>query len=258
MLLENFEKFVFEKHRDNDEFNEFLKENLEFDLELERENEFLISQKPVEEMTDENVLDYLEEINLYEPLTSEEYEELVDNIEDQESKEKLVVNSFTDVAKIALYFLRDGIEYLELVQEGLMGAIEALNRYSYDNGDLKKYIKIWSARQMAFYVEERFEQMRQEFLYYFTKTHMDDVEITNEEIDKKVKVLENLTIDSIAFSLSKDEIKAIEYYFGLGLEKRYSIFEIEKEMNLEKNQGEELFSVALSKISSRDGRMFSL
>ena len=46
MLLENFEKFVFEKYRDNDEFNEFLKENLEFDLELERENEFLISQKP--------------------------------------------------------------------------------------------------------------------------------------------------------------------------------------------------------------------
>lgn len=258
MLLENFEKFVFEKYRDNDEFNEFLKENLEFDLELERENEFLISQKPVEEMTDENVLDYLEEINLYEPLTNEEYEEFIDNIEDQESKDKIIVNSFTDIAKLALYFLRDGVEYLELVQEGLMGAIEALNRYSYDNGDLKKYMKIWSARQMSFYIEERFEQMRQEFLYYFTKTHMDDVEITNEEIDKKVKALENLTIDDIAFSLSKNEIKAIEYYFGLGLEKRYSVFEIEKEMKLEKNQGEALFSVALAKISSRDGRMFSL
>lgn len=258
MLLENFEKFVFEKYRDNDEFNEFLKENLEFDLELERENEFLISQKPIEEMTDENVLDYLEEINLYEPLTNEEYEELIDNIEDQESKDKIIVNSFTDIAKLALYFLRDGVEYLELVQEGLMGAIEALNRYSYDNGDLKKYMKIWSARQMSFYIEERFEQMRQEFLYYFTKTHMDDVEITNEEIDKKVKALENLTIDDIAFSLSKNEIKAIEYYFGLGLEKRYSVFEIEKEMKLEKNQGEALFSVALAKISSRDGRMFSL
>ena len=258
MLLENFEKFVFEKYRDNDEFNEFLKENLEFDLELERENEFLISQKPVEEMTDENVLDYLEEINLYEPLTNEEYEELVDNIEDQESKEKIIVNSFTDIAKLALYFLRDGVEYLELVQEGLMGAIEALNRYSYDNGDLKKYMKIWSARQMSFYIKERFEQMRQEFLYYFTKTHMDDAEITNEEIDKKVKALENLNIDDIAFSLSKNEIKAIEYYFGLGLEKRYSVFEIEKEMKLEKNQGEALFSVALAKISSRDGRMFSL
>lgn len=258
MLLENFEKFVFEKYRDDDEFNEFLKKNLEFDLELERENEFLISQKPVEEMTDENVLDYLEEINLYEPLTNEEYEEFIDNIEDQESKDKIIVNSFTDIAKLALYFLRDGVEYLELVQEGLMGAIEALNRYSYDNGDLKKYMKIWSARQMSFYIEERFEQMRQEFLYYFTKTHMDDVEITNEEIDKKVKALENLTIDDIAFSLSKNEIKAIEYYFGLGLEKRYSVFEIEKEMKLEKNQGEALFSVALAKISSRDGRMFSL
>lgn len=257
MLLENFEKFVFEKYRDNDEFNEFLKNDLEFDLELERENEFLISQKPIEEMNDENVLDYLEEINLYEPLTEEEYEELTDNL-DEEAKEKIIVDNFTEIAKTALYFLRDGIEYLELIQEGVMGAVEALNRYSYDNGNIKRYIKIWSARQMSFYIEERFEQMRQEFLYYFTKTHMDEVEITNEEKDKKIKQIEELSIDKVAFSLSKSEIKTIEYYFGLGLDKRYSIFEIEKEMKLEKNQGEAIFSVALSKISSRDGRMFSL
>ena len=95
MLLENFEKFVFEKYRDNNEFDEFLKDDLEFDLELERENEFLISQKPVEEMSDENVLDYLEEINLYEPLTEEEYEEFTDNLEDEEAKEKIIVDNFT-------------------------------------------------------------------------------------------------------------------------------------------------------------------
>lgn len=257
MLLENFEKFVFEKYRDDDEFNEFLKENLEFDLELERENEFLISQKPIEEMADENVLDYLEEINLYDSLTEEEYEELTDDL-DEEAKEKIIVDNFTEIAKIALYFLKDGIEYLELVQEGVMGAVEALNRYSYDNGNIKKYIKIWAGRKMSFYIEERFEQMKQEFLYYFTKTHMEEIEITNEEKEKKIKKLENLSINDVAFSLSKNEIKSIEYYFGLGLDKRYSIFEIEKEMKLEKNQGEPLFSIALSKISSRDGRMFSL
>lgn len=258
MLLENFEKFVFEKYRDNNEFDEFLKDDLEFDLELERENEFLISQKPVEEMSDENVLDYLEEINLYEPLTEEEYEEFIDNLEDEEAKEKIIVDNFTEIAKIALYFLRDGIEYLELIQEGVMGAVEAINRYSYDNGNIKKYIKIWAGRQMSFYIGERFEQMKQEFLYYFTKTHMDDVEITNEEKEQKIKKLESLSIDDVAFTLSKNEIKAIEYYFGLGLDKRYSIFEIEQEMKLEKNQGEPLFSMALAKISSRDGRMFSL
>ena len=39
-------------------------------------------------MSDENVLDYLEEINLYEPLTEEEYEEFTDNLEDEEAKEE--------------------------------------------------------------------------------------------------------------------------------------------------------------------------
>ena len=191
-------------------------------------------------------------------MTEEEYEEFTDNLEDEEAKEKIIVDNFTEIAKIALYFLRDGIEYLELIQEGVMGAVEAINRYSYDNGNIKKYIKIWAGRQMSFYIEERFEQMKQEFLYYFTKTHMDDVEITNEEKEQKIKKLESLSIDDVAFTLSKNEIKAIEYYFGLGLDKRYSIFEIEQEMKLEKNQGEPLFSMALSKISSRDGRMFSL
>ncbi len=85
-----------------------------------------------------------------------------------------------------------------------------------------------------------------------------DNAIKNGVDEQKIKKLESLSIDDVAFTLSKNEIKAIEYYFGLGLDKRYSIFEIEQEMKLEKNQGEPLFSMALAKISSRDGRMFSL
>lgn len=258
MLIENFEKFVFEKYKNNDEFNEFLKENLDFDVELERENDFLVSKRENLELENDNVLDYLEEINLYEPLTEEEYQNYSNEIEESEAREKILVNNFNEIARIALYFVREGVEYLELIQEGIMGAVEALNRYTYDNGDLKKYIRIWVARQMGIYIEERFEQMRQEFLFYFTKTHMDDIEITNEEKEKKIKIIENLSIDDVLFTLSYEEIKAMEYYFGLGYDKRYSVLEIENEMGLEKNKGEELFTRALAKVSSRDGRMFSL
>ncbi|MCI6152561.1 MAG: hypothetical protein MR673_05470 [Fusobacterium perfoetens] len=258
MLIENFERFVFEKYRDNNEFANFLIENLDFDVELERENEFLVSKREVQELENDDVLDYLEEINLYEPLTEEEYQNLSNEIEEEEVREKLLIDNFNEVARIALYFVREGVEYLELIQEGIMGAVEAINRYTYDNGDIKKYIRIWAARQMGIYTEERFEQIRQEFLFYFTKTHMDEVEITNEDKEKKIKIIENLSIDDVLFTLSYDEIKAMEYYFGLGYDKRYSVLEIEKEMGLEKNKGEELFTKALAKISSRDGRMFSL
>ncbi|WP_027128036.1 sigma factor [Fusobacterium perfoetens] len=258
MLIENFERFVFEKYRDNNEFANFLIENLDFDVELERENEFLVSKREVQELENDDVLDYLEEINLYEPLTEEEYQNLSNEIEEEEVREKLLIDNFNEVARIALYFVREGVEYLELIQEGIMGAVEAINRYTYDNGDIKKYIRIWAARQMGIYTEERFEQIRQEFLFYFTKTHMDEVEITNEDKEKKIKIIENLSIDDVLFTLSYDEIKTMEYYFGLGYDKRYSVLEIEKEMGLEKNKGEELFTKALAKISSRDGRMFSL
>ena len=70
MTLENFEKLVFEKYRDDNEFAEFLRENPEFKLELERENEFLAEGEiEDEEMSGDLALSYLEEINLEEHIS---------------------------------------------------------------------------------------------------------------------------------------------------------------------------------------------
>ncbi len=255
MLIENFEKLIYTKYKDENEFNEFLKENLDINLELERENEYQIKTSEPDQIEEDTVLDYLEELNLNDILTDEEFQELEEDLS-EENKERIVMDRFNQIAKIALYFLREGIEYIELVQEGTVGLVKGLNMYSYDNGNLKKYLDLWVAREMAIYIAERFEQTKQEFIYYITKTEMEDVEITKNEIDEKLKKIENISIDDIPFVLSQEEIKSIELYFGLGYEKRYSILEIEKEMKLEKDMGEKIFTTAFNKISARGGRMF--
>lgn len=257
MTLENFEKLVTEKYRDDNDFAEFLKENPEFILELERENEFLTEGAYNEdEMSDDMVLSYLEEINLTEDITDEERENFYEELDDEMVREKVVLDNLPEAARIGLYFCRQGVEYIELVQEGTMGIIKALNNYSYDNGDLKKYISLWIGREMAIAVEDKFEQTKTEFLYYLTKTHMDEVEITEEEKENKVKNVERTTMGDVPFKLSENEIKIIELYFGLGKDKRYSILDIEKELSLLKDTGETAFYNALGKISSIGGRMF--
>lgn len=257
MTLENFEKLVAEKYKDDNDFIEFLKENPDFTLDLERENEFLIENfYEDEEVSDSTVVDYLEEINLYEEMSEDEKENLLDNLSDEMIREKIVVDNLPLVAKMGLYFCRQGIEYIELVQEGTMAIIKAINNYSYDMGDFKKYISLWIGKEMSVAIMDKFEQTKMEFLYYMTKTHMDEVEITEEEKEKKVKIVENMTIDKVPFKLGAKEIEIIEMYFGLGKEKRYSIFDIEKELSLIKDTGEGVFCNAVAKISSIGGRMF--
>lgn len=257
MILENFEKLVTEKYRDDNEFAEFLRENLDFSLELERENEFLTKEIFIEEeISDDTAINYLEEINLSEEITESEQEEFIDRLDDESVRERIVLDNLTEVAKIGLYFCRQGVEYMELIQDGTMGIIKAMNNYSYENGDLKKYISFWIGREMAISIRDKFEQTKTEFLYYMTKTHMDEIEITEEEKEKKIKLVENKTIDDVPFKLSQAEIKIIELYFGLGKEKRYSILDIEKELSLVKDTGETLFCNAVGKISSIGGRMF--
>lgn len=257
MTLENFEKLVTEKYRDDSDFAEFLRENPEFSLELERENEFLAETTLDEnEISDDTALNYLEEINLNEDITEDEREDLLDRLDDEDVKEKLVLDFLPEAARIGLYFCRQGVEYIELVQEGTIGIIKGIENYSYDAGDFKKYISLWIGREMALAVENKFEQTKTEFLYYMTKTHMDEVEITEEEKEKKVKMIERTTIDDVPFKLGEEEIKIIELYFGLGKDKRYSILDIEKELSLLKDTGEDAFYNAVGKISSIGGRMF--
>ncbi len=257
MVLENFEQLIIDKYKDDNDFAEFLKKNPDFNLELERENEFLTEvEMDEEESSDDLALNYLEEISMTDSMSDDEREAILEELESDSAKEKIVVDSLGECARIALYFCRQGVEYMELVQDGTMGIMKALNHYTYEAGDFKKYLKLWIGREMTLAIEEKFEQTKTEFLYYMTKTHMDDIEITEEEKNKKIKTVEKITLDDVPFKLGEQEIKLLELYFGLVGDKRYSIYEIEQELSLVKDTGEAAFYNALSKISSIGGRMF--
>lgn len=259
MTLENFEKLIINKYKDDKDFAVFLKENPKFSLELERETDSNLEiEYQDDEVLREMVVGYLEEINLSERIEDNDIEELLKKISKEEIKEKFVLNALFDAAKIALYFLREGIEYLELVQEGVVGAVKGIENYTFEIGDLKNYMLLWIGKEMVLYVEDKFQQTKHEFLYYLTKTDLEEMELTADEKDEKIKIIKNKKLEDVYFKLSDKEIKILQLYFGFGVEKRFSILEIENKLDLLNGSGEEIFYKALNKISSMGGRMFTV
>lgn len=66
------------------------------------------------------------------------------------------------------------------------------------------------------------------------------------------------TIDFLALKnrLSTRQIEVLNYYFGFGVDRRYSIFEIEEKLGINKGEGEVIFEQALLILSTMEGKMF--
>ena len=80
---------------------------------------------------------------------------------------------------------------------------------------------------------------------------------TVEAIEKREKMVEKrIDFFSLENRLSERQIEVLNYYFGFGKDKRYSIFEIEDVLKLESGQGENLFQSALLILSTVEGKMF--
>lgn len=69
--------------------------------------------------------------------------------------------------------------------------------------------------------------------------------------------MEKLTeFSSLKNRLSSRQIEVLNYYFGFGVERRFSIFEIEEKLGIEKGKGEIIFEQALLILSTMEGKMF--
>ena len=198
-------------------------------------------------------------------------------------KEKIIVKNLNEVASIAFNYVKTGIAYMDVVQEGTVGLIKAVDYYDSDkNGDFKNYSKYWISREIVLYIESKVADIRNEFKNFFKnkkenfgKEHHhdhdhdeehqhdevylkeEDILPTIESIEKREKMVEKrIDFFTLENRLSERQMEVLNYYFGFGKNKRFSIFEIEDVLKLESGQGEELFQSALLILSTVEGKMF--
>lgn len=264
----NFEKKVIKNYLTDEEFCEFLKENAKKELVMDYSKLGLkeLETEDLDTLGEESVLDYLEEVASIIPKTELEGEDFI-------------VQNLPSIASIAFNYLREGVAYLDVVQEGTMGLIKGIEAYRGEiHGDFDNYKKYWIVREIVIFINNKIADIKNEFKSFFkdkrenfgkveenhSEEEKDEVYLKEEDllpsleaIDKREKLLERTMEFSVLKNrLSERQIEVLNHYFGFGVDKRYSIFEIEEKLNLNKGEGEIIFEQALLILSTMEGKMF--
>ena len=265
MNVMDFEKRVIKQYFDDEEFLRFLEEKKELDLDYSNLKLKELEDEDFEILGEESVMDYLEEVASIIPNENSEGEEFI-------------VQNLPIIASIAFNYLREGVAYLDVVQEGTMGLIKGIEKYDGEKyGDFENYKKYWIIREMVLFINNKITDIKNEFKSFFKekrenfgKTEHEEVEdgseiyLTEEDllssidaIDKREKLMEKLTeFSSLKNRLSTRQIEVLNHYFGFGVERRFSIFEIEEKLEIERGKGEIIFEQALLILSTMEGKMF--
>ncbi|MGL5545309.1 MAG: sigma factor [Cetobacterium sp.] len=278
MKVRAFEKEILTNCIEDKDFIKFLKENPGLKLEIEN-----IDVRKEEKVEDNNyvvegiVAEYLEEISYIQHLQKEEIEKLLETLDEEESLHALTEGNLREVANIAFDYLIAGIDYLDLMQEGSIGIIKALDEYRPSNGELLEYLKLWIRREMLLFVDEKVETEKYMYKGYFLKRKEEVLEheivaeleedeevetISSEErseiIEEKINELQKLDYTSVPKKISHTAEEILKRFYGLIGEKRESLFEIENALDLKRGEGEQLFEEALTKISLGGGRSLKI
>ncbi len=97
---------------------------------------------------DDSIKMYLKEINSYPLLTKEEEKTLAEQFKiNPKAKEKFINSNLRLVVSVAKRYIGKGIPFLDLIQEGNIGLIKAVDKYDVNEGCRFSTYGIWWIRQ---------------------------------------------------------------------------------------------------------------
>lgn len=133
-----------------DDMNDAMLEDLDFDSELPKGQEAAAAQADNRNAAmDDPVKVYLKEIGRVPLLTPEEEIELAIRIgnDDQQAKQRLAEANLRLVVSIAKRYVGRGMQFLDLIQEGNLGLIKAVDKFDYTKGFKFSTYATWWIRQ---------------------------------------------------------------------------------------------------------------
>ena len=132
-----------------DDIGEEMLDALSFDIESTKTNEEDVPADAKNIAIDDPVKVYLKEIGRVPLLTSEEEIELAIRISenDQEAKRRLSEANLRLVVSIAKRYVGRGMQFLDLIQEGNLGLIKAVDKFDYTKGFKFSTYATWWIRQ---------------------------------------------------------------------------------------------------------------
>ena len=164
------------------------------------------NMKNIGSFYENTVENYLRELSSIKAVKKEEILDLIKGIKDGDtsSREILMEKSLKLVAKIALYYSKTGTSYLELVQEGIMGIVKAIDNYDLDCPvNFLEYMEFWIKYEMIQSNKLVVEELKSPIMTYLknmkveiykSENKINNLEIDESEIENIKKVL-NMDIE---------------------------------------------------------------
>ena len=134
---------------EEEEFLELDEETLEEMKKIEKESQNLDDSMPEAVGLSDSVRMYLKEMGKYPLMTAEQEVECAKKIEqgDVSAKEELAEANLTLVVSIAKKYLGRGMSFLDLIQEGNIGLMKAVERFDYRKGYKFSTYATWWIKQ---------------------------------------------------------------------------------------------------------------
>ena len=209
VLLKKYIKQHADKEFSIDEFTRFLDDNNFSESEIE-ETYDIINNTPVEEKKDidknislsDPIRNYLKEITRIPLLAPEEEKELTTKYyetHDQETFNKIVESNLRLVVSIAKKYRRKEGEFLDLIQEGNLGLMKAIEKFDPNKGyKLSTYSTWWIRQAIIRYMNEKYRLIRipsyaSETLAKYNK-FLAGKELIGEEVPSDDEIMKSLNI----------------------------------------------------------------
>ncbi len=243
LTQEEFEELVSEECGEEKDFQSLVDFILENGIKIEESN------KKIEETVDDGyyseeiVEQYFHDISAYSFIPSEEEEEVVKRAQSgiEEARERLITSNLKLVARVAMKYSKSGVNYIDLIQDGTIGLINAIDKYDPSKGhSFSSYSIWWIKREIINSIANRINTIKiPNYIYLMNK------KINVFENEYKNKNNKNPSYEEISegLSLSLNEVERIKEASEIGVggfgddsDHYFSDFntveEIDKELNL--------------------------
>ena len=207
-------------------------------------------------------IDYFNDINKLSPLSREEEHSLWEKYKkenDMSARDKIIKSNLKFVASVAKPYIGMGLSYQDLIAEGNIGLLKAIDKFDYEKGNRTISYSVWWIRQTILEALKKRnilngDELSQSENFEDGNNSDDDSEIMPENyvevfnFDNLKFGDESSVVKELMETLTEREKEVVSCYFGLGTEDNMTLEKIGKKMGLTKERIRQIKEGALKKL----------
>ena len=207
-------------------------------------------------------IDYFNDINKFSPLSKDEEISLWERYKknnDTAARDKIIKSNLKFVASVAKPYIGMGLSYSDLIAEGNLGLMKAMEKFKYEKGYKTISYSVWWIRQTILEALKKRNLLKGDELSN-TDIQENENETDDEEIVEPENYVDQFNFDNLNVMddskvvknlmdvLTEREKEVISSYFGLNSTDEMTLEEIGENFGLTKERIRQIKECALKKL----------